>query len=103
MLTVVETPIIAKLSTDYWNESERLEFISKLAADPTSGAVVPGTGGVRKIRWARPGSGKRGGVRVIYYNTIEHGEIWLLLIYAKNVTENIPNHVLKSIREELER
>jgi hypothetical protein len=103
MLTVVETPIFAKLSTDYWNESERLEFISMLAADPTSGDVVSGTGGVRKIRWTRPGSGKQGGVRVIYYNKIERGEIWLLLIYAKGATENIPNHVLKNIREELEK
>lgn len=103
MLTVVETPIFAKLSTDYWNESERLEFISMLAADPTSGDVVSGTGGVRKIRWTRPGSGKRGGVRVIYYNKIERGEIWLLLIYAKGAMENIPTHVLKNIREELEK
>ena len=103
MLTVVETPLFAKLSTDYWNESERLEFISMLAADPTSGDVVSGTGGVRKIRWTRPGGGKRGGVRVIYYNMIERGEIWLLLIYAKSAKENIPNHVLKNIREELEK
>ncbi len=103
MLTVVETPIFTKLSADYWEEGERLEFISALAADPLAGAVVPGTGGVRKIRWARPGSGKSGGVRVIYYNRTERGEIWLLLIYAKSAKENIPNHVLKSIREEIEK
>ena len=103
MLTVVETPIFTKLSADYWEEGERLEFVSALAADPLAGAVVPGTGGVRKIRWTRPGSGKRGGVRVIYYNRTERGEVWLLLIYAKSAKENIPNHVLKSIREEIEK
>jgi len=46
--------------------------------------------------------GKRGGVRVIYYNRLANGEIWLLLIYAKNKNENIPAHVLKAIKEELE-
>lgn len=66
MLTVVETPSFAKLAADYWDEPERLEFITWLAADPAVGAVVSGTGGVRKVRWTRSGSGKRGGVRVIY-------------------------------------
>ena len=103
MLTVVETPIFTKLSADYWEEGERLEFVSALAAGPLAGAVVPGAGGLRKISWARPGSGKRGGVRVIYYNRTERGEIWLLLIYAKSAKENIPNHVLMSICEEIEK
>ena len=103
MLTVVETPSFAKLSSDYWDEAERLEFITWLATDPTAGSVVPGTGGVRKVRWSRSGSGKRGGVRAIYYNRTELGEIWLLLIYAKSVKENNPNQVLNSIREEIEK
>lgn len=104
MKTVVETPMFAKISADYWDEDERLEFITWLAADPTVGAVVTGTGGVRKVRWSRPGSGKRGGVRVIYYNRTQRGEVWLLLlIYAKSARENIPNQVIKSIREEIEK
>jgi len=57
---------------------------------------------VRKVRWSRKGSGKRGGVRVIYFNRLANGEIWLLLIYAKSAQENIPAHVLKAIREEIE-
>ena len=103
MFTVAETPSFVKLSSDYWDDAERLEFISWLATDPTAGSVIPGTGGVRKVRWSRSGAGKRGGVRVIDYNKKELGEIWLLLIYAKNVKENIPNHVLKSIREEIDK
>lgn len=74
-----------------------------LARDPDVGAVVSGTGGVRKVRWSRPGSGKRGGVRVIYYNRHEREEIWLLLIYAKSARDNIPSQVLSSIRQEIER
>lgn len=102
MLTVVETPTFSKLAGDYWDEAERLEFITWIANDPNIGDVVSGTGGVRKVRWSRSGRGKRGGVRVIYFNRLDQGEIWLLLIYAKNVKENIPSHILKSIREAIE-
>jgi hypothetical protein len=64
--------------------------------------VIPGSGGVRKLRWPAPGRGKRGGYRVIYYVRREHGVIWMLTIYPKNVVENIPAKVLRQIREELE-
>jgi len=57
---------------------------------------------VRKVRWSRSGSGKRGGVRIIYFNQLTRGEIWLLLIYAKSAREDIPVHVLSAIREEIE-
>jgi len=59
------------------------------------------SGGIRKVRWSRAGSGKRGGVRVIYFNQLSNGEIWLLLIYSKSARENIPAHVLRAIREEI--
>lgn len=102
MFTVIETPLFTSLWSDYWSEDERGEFASWLAENPEEGDVVPKSGGVRKIRWSRKGMGKRGGVRVIYYNRLANGEIWLLLIYAKNKNENIPAHVLKAIKEELE-
>ncbi|PPB80665.1 MULTISPECIES: hypothetical protein [Mycetohabitans] len=54
------------------------------------------------MRWKRQGSGKRGGVRVIYYNRLANGEIWLLTIYAKSARENIPDHTLKAIKEAIE-
>jgi hypothetical protein len=54
------------------------------------------------VRWKRQGSGKSGGVRVIYYNRLANGEIWLLTIYAKSVRENIPAHTLKAIKEALD-
>jgi hypothetical protein len=62
----------------------------------------PGSGGVRKVRWGIAGRGKRGGVRVIYFNRLTDGEIWLLLVYGKSVRENIPAHVLREIKEEIE-
>lgn len=69
---------------------------------PERGAVVPGSGGVRELRWAQPGRGKRGGVRVIYYAKLREGVIWMLTIYAKNEEENIPAHVLRKIKEEID-
>lgn len=67
-----------------------------------AGEVIPGSGGCRKVRWARSGMDKRGGVRVIYFNRLENGLIWLLVIYAKAVRENIPAHLLKAVKEELD-
>jgi len=71
-------------------------------ANPESGKVVPGSGGVRKVRWAMSGRGKSGGVRVIYYFKKHDDEIWLLTIYSKNEVENIPAHVLRQIAKEIE-
>jgi hypothetical protein len=102
MLTVIETPSFSRLAADYWTEEERGEFAAWIAQRPDAGDVIPGSGGCRKVRWTRPGMGKRGGVRVIYFNRMSHGEIWLLLIYAKSARDNIPGHVLKQIKEVIE-
>ena len=56
-----------------------------------------GSGGVRKLRWALQGRGNRGGVRIIYYLKLADGRVWLLTMYAKNVRETIPAHVLRQI------
>ena len=102
MLTLIETPLFTSLWPDYWTEEERGQFCSWLALQPDAGDVIPRSGGCRKVRWSRLGMGKRGGVRVIYYLQREDGEIWLLLIYAKNVQENVPAHVLQQLRKEID-
>ena len=101
MLTVVETPTFARLAQDCWSDEERTRFITFIAANPDAGDVVPGSGGLRKVRWGRTGQGKRGGVRVIYHNRLASGEIWLLLVYSKSTQGSIPAHVLRQIKEEL--
>lgn len=102
VLTVIETPTFSRLAADYWSEDERGAFAAFIASNPEAGNVVPGSGGVRKIRWSYAGHGKRGGVRVIYFNRLADEEIWLLLIYGKSVRDNIPAHVLRQIKEEIE-
>lgn len=54
------------------------------------------------MRWSYGGRGKRGGVRVIYFNRAAGGEVWLLLIYGKSDRENIASHVLRQVKEEIE-
>jgi mRNA-degrading endonuclease RelE of RelBE toxin-antitoxin system len=98
----VETPLFTKLVEGYLSDDEYSELQRHLIARPESGPVMRGTGGVRKLRWAAPGRGKRGGYRVIYYIRHPKSVIWMLTMYPKNVAENIPAHVLKQIREELE-
>jgi hypothetical protein len=102
MLTVVESPIFQKLWPRYWDEDERAEFASFIAQNPEAGAVIRGSGGVRKVRWLREGAGKSGGVRIVYLARNEAGEIYLLTLYAKSESENISLTTLKEIRRVLE-
>ena len=74
-----------------------------IAQNPEAGSVVPGSGGVRKVRWAQKGIGKSGGARIIYFNRLENGEIWLLTLYTKSDRSTIPAHELKMIKEAIER
>lgn len=76
-----------------------MAFINWLAANPEAGDVIPGSGGCRKVRWARAGMGKRGGARVIYFNQLELGEIWLLMVYVKAKFDNLPVSFLNQLRE----
>ena len=102
MLTIIESPLFTQLWSDYWSDQEHDEFAVYLASNPEAGDVVPGSGGCRKIRWSRPGTGKRGGVRVIYTVRLKRGSIVLLTIYAKSAQDNIPAHILRKIAEELD-
>lgn len=102
MLTVVETLLFQKLWPLYWSEDERGAFAAYIAQHPTAGDVVPGSGGIRKIRWSRAGMGKSGGVRVIYFTRNAEGEVVLLTIYAKAKTDNLTGAKLKEIRRALE-
>ncbi len=102
MLTVVETNLFQRLWPHYWTEDERGTFAAYIAEHPTAGDVVPGSGGIRKVRWGRAGSGKSGGVRVIYFTRNAEGEIVLLTLYAKAKTDNLTGPRLKEIRRVLE-
>ena len=102
MFTVVEPPVFQKQWPLYWTEEERGEFAAYIAEFPNCGDVVPQSGGIRKVRWRRAGTGKSGGVRVVYFPRTVEEEIVLLLIYAKSKTDNIKGTKLKEIRRVIE-
>jgi hypothetical protein len=81
---VVETPEFLAASADLFDDDQRTLLISYLAAHPEAGDLIPGTGGIRKLRWAVAGRGKRGGARVVYFVHSERLPLFLLTAYAKN-------------------
>ncbi len=83
-MTVVETARFRKDVKPMMSESEHDELVAFVGANPEAGEIIPETGGVRKIRWALAGRGKRGGARVIYYYHNERLPVFLLAAYAKN-------------------
>ena len=97
----IETSIFTKLIDTYLSNEEYLGLQKFLLQHPDAGKIVQGSGGVRKVRWAMSGKGKRGGIRIIYYWKQQNDEIWLLTVYAKNEKETIPGHILKKIAEEI--
>ena len=102
MFSFIETRLFTKLVLDYLSDEEYSALQEALMRAPEAGPVIPGSGGVRKLRWGAPGRGKRGGYRVIYYVRRAHAVIWLLTMYPKNVAENIPAQVLRQIAKEVE-
>lgn len=98
----VEAPLFTKLIYSYMNDAEYSALQTELASRPESGDIIPGSGGIRKVRWSGKGKGKRGGFRIIYYWKTRKDEIWLLTLYAKNEAEDISVNVLREIRKEIE-
>lgn len=89
MHSVAETSIFTRRADGLLGQDDRAALINALAADPTAGALIPGLGGIRKLRFAPAGRGKSGALRVIYYFAVVNRPILALLIYAKNEQENI--------------
>lgn len=100
MFEFIESPVFERTIYDYLDDESYGALQVALSQWPEAGDLIPGSGGCRKLRWHRPGKGKRGGLRVIYYLKLRDGRIWLLAIYGKGVVENIPAHLLKIWKEE---
>lgn len=89
MHTIVELPEYLRRAEHLLSERVRIDLVDYLAAHPTAGVIMQGTGGIRKFRWAREGMGKRGGVRVIYYYHDAHMPLYLLTIFGKGEQDNL--------------
>ena len=80
-------------------DEERAELVSYLAYHPVAGVMIPGTGGVRKLRWGLEDRGKRGGARVIYFFHDEDMPLYLMTAYAKNERQNLSQAEIKTLQK----
>lgn len=101
-MVIIETPIFTKQILSTLSDDEYRLLQQALLERPGAGKVIPGSGGLRKLRWAAEGRGKRGGVRMIYYWFTAQGTILLLFIYPKNVQDNLTPDQLKQLRKVVE-
>src|SRR5438270_233185 len=96
---VVEVDPFPGRAAAIWDDREREEFIDFMSRHGEVGEEIPGTGGVRKVRWSRKGMGKRGGARVIYYYHNQSAPIYLLTVYAKAEKENLSSDEKKAFQK----
>ena len=89
LISIVELPSFLQDAERIFTEDERSRLADFLAANPHFGDVIPGTGGIRKVRWGAKGMGKRGGARVIYYFRDLNMPVFLLAVYTKGEKSNL--------------
>ena len=99
MATFIESSGFARIRPAYLDDDEYVALQQHLLTEPSAGPVVPGSGGVRKLRGARAGMGKRGGFRVIYLVQHEQMGFWMDTLYSKSREANVPGHVLRKLVE----
>lgn len=98
-MVFIETPTFVKQALGELPDDELRKVQALLIATPQAGDPIHGTGGVRKLRWKGSGRGKRGGVRIIYYWQAPKSRIYLLLMYPKNVQDNLTQDQIAALRE----
>ncbi|WP_044934579.1 hypothetical protein [Pseudacidobacterium ailaaui] len=100
----VEAPAFARYRDRYLNDDGFADLQLYLAKNPEAGDMVPGAGGIRKLRWgdSRRGKGRRGGLRIIYYRFLSEEEIWLLTLYHKDEAADMTKEERDQLRRLLE-
>ena len=102
MAVFFETSVFTRRVTELLPDDEYTELQRVLVDNPNAGDLIPGSGGLRKIRWAGQGRGKRGGLRVIYYYLVNRDQFYMLLIYRKNEQDDLSPEQLRTLRRAVE-
>lgn len=98
-MEIIETPIFTKRIKDVLSDNEYRGLQWTLVINPEAGAVIPGGGGLRKLRWAVPGKGKSGGLRIIYYWYTSDEKIYMLFAYKKSGQEDLTSKQIAILKE----
>ena len=101
-MVLFESPVFSRYRDAYLTEDEYLRLQLALISQPKSGDVIPGSGGLRKLRWRGSGRGKRGGIRIIYYYIAADAQIYLLTVYAKAEVKDLTHDQIRALRKLVE-
>jgi len=98
-MVIIETSVFTRQVQKLLSDEEYRHLQIELSNRPNMGVIIPGSGGLRKVRWGLRGRGKRGGVRVIYYWAVEQNRLLMLLMYPKNVQDDLSPAQLKVLKQ----
>ena len=101
-MVILETSVFTRQVQDLLSDEEYRKLQAALVGKPTLGPLIRGSGGLRKVRWALPGKGKRGGVRVIYYWAAREEQLFMLLMYSKSERDDLTPSQLRLLRKLVE-
>ena len=97
-MVIIETPVFTRRVLDALTDDEYSELQQFVAAYPETGDIIPGSHGLRKLRWTMSGKGKRGGTRIIYYWLKPKDTILMLFVFKKNERSDLTKDQLKSLK-----
>lgn len=102
-MVIIETPLFTRIIGELMSDDAYRQLQEALIQRPEKGDLIPGSGGLRKVRWKLEGQGQRGGVRIIYYWVATDEQLRMLYAYAKSQQENLTPDQLAALRKIVER
>ena len=102
-MEIIETSVFTRQITGLLKTDEYKELQERLVTNPFAGAVIPASGGLRKLRWSIEGHGKRGGVRVIYYYVASDERVFMLVAYVKGAKEDLTAKEVAALKKLVKR
>jgi mRNA-degrading endonuclease RelE of RelBE toxin-antitoxin system len=102
-MVIIETPLFTKRIQELISDEEYRFLQTHLINRPDTGKIIPGSGGLRKLRWSTGGHGKRGGSRVIYYWFVSKDTILLLFAYPKSEQDDLTRDQIRQLKNIVEK